>query len=125
MMSGPSFDVAELVGVVPALISPLQGDGRIDEEGVGRLVEHVIDGGVRGLLALGSTGETASLDEKARRAMLSSTVAAAAGRVPVICGVAQSHLAAARAEEEAAAPRECCPADTCRGAPETCASRMT
>jgi 4-hydroxy-tetrahydrodipicolinate synthase len=63
----------------------------------------VISGGVSGLLALGSTGETASLDETARRTMLSSVVAAAAGRVPVICGVAQSHLSAARVEVEAAA----------------------
>src|SRR5260370_9618847 len=92
----------ELTGVLPALISPLSGDGKVDEPAVIRLVEHVIGGGVNGLLALGSTGETASLDETARRTLLSSVVAAAAGRVPVICGVAQSHLSAARFEVEAA-----------------------
>jgi len=81
----------------------LRSDGRVDEASVPRLVEHVIRGGVHGLLALGSTGETASLDETARRTILSSVVAAAAGRVPVICGVAQSHLSAARVEVEAAA----------------------
>jgi 4-hydroxy-tetrahydrodipicolinate synthase len=96
------FEVKHLTGVLPALISPLQSDGRIDEPAVTRLIHHVIDGGVDGLLALGSTGEAASMDETARRAMLSSVVAAAAGRVPVICGVAQSHLSAARAEVEAA-----------------------
>ena len=95
--------IKDLAGVLPALISPLQADGTVDEPAVKRLVEHVIAGGVTGLLALGSTGETASLDEKARRKMLSSVVDAAAGRVPVICGVAQSHLAAARVEVEAAA----------------------
>ena len=95
--------IKDLGGVLPALISPLHVDGTVDEAGVERLVEHVIGGGVTGLLALGSTGETASLDEKARRTLLSSVVAAAAGRVPVICGVAQSHLAAARVEVEAAA----------------------
>jgi len=97
------FNLGELTGVLPALISPLRSDGKVDEPGVGRLVEHVIDGGVHGVLALGSTGETASLDESARRTLLSSVVAAAAGRVPVICGVAQSHLPAARIEVEAAA----------------------
>jgi 4-hydroxy-tetrahydrodipicolinate synthase len=97
------FELHELTGVLPALISPLRKDGNVDEAAVGRLVEHVIDGGVRGLLALGSTGETASLDETAHRTLLSSVVAAADGRVPVICGVAQSHLAAARVEVEAAA----------------------
>jgi len=95
--------IKDLAGVLPALISPLQADGTVDEAGVERLVEHVIGGGVTGLLALGSTGETASLDETARRTLLSRVVAAAAGRVPVLCGVAQSHLAAARVEVEAAA----------------------
>ncbi|HEV1991890.1 MAG TPA: dihydrodipicolinate synthase family protein [Candidatus Dormibacteraeota bacterium] len=97
------FKIEELAGVVPALISPLRSDGRLDEAAVARLVEHVIDGGVHGLLPLGSTGETASLDETARRTMLSCVVAATAGRVPVICGVAQSQLSAARVEVEAAA----------------------
>jgi 4-hydroxy-tetrahydrodipicolinate synthase len=92
-----------LTGVLPALISPLHADGRVDEAAVKRLVERVIEGGVSGLLALGSTGETASLDEKARRTVLASVVAAASGRIPVICGVAQSHLSAARVEVEAAA----------------------
>jgi 4-hydroxy-tetrahydrodipicolinate synthase len=95
--------IKDLTGVLPALISPLRADGAVDEPAVNRLVEHVITGGVTGVLALGSTGETASLDERARRTLLSSVVAAAAGRVPVICGVAQSHLAAARVEVEAAA----------------------
>jgi 4-hydroxy-tetrahydrodipicolinate synthase len=97
------FKLDELTGVLPALISPLNSDGSVDEAAVKRLVEHVIKGGVRGILALGSTGETASLDETARRKVVSNVVAAAAGRVPVICGVAQSHLAAARAEVDAAA----------------------
>src|SRR5450759_388928 len=97
------FKLEELTGVLPALISPLRSGGKVDEAAVTRLVEHVIGGGVQGLLALGSTGETASLDETARRTLLSGVVAAAAGRVPVICGVAQSHLPAARIEVEAAA----------------------
>jgi 4-hydroxy-tetrahydrodipicolinate synthase len=97
------FKIEELAGVVPALISPLRSDGCVDEAAVARLVEHVIGGGVQGLVPLGSTGETASLDETARRTMLSCVIAAAAGRVPVICGVAQSHLSAARVEVEAAA----------------------
>src|ERR1700681_4080651 len=97
------FKLEGLTGVLPALISPLRGDGKVDEPAVTRLVEHVIAGGVNGLLALGSTGETASLDETARRTIVSSVVAAAGGRVPGICGGAQSHLAAARAEVEAAA----------------------
>jgi 4-hydroxy-tetrahydrodipicolinate synthase len=95
-------EVQDLNGVLVALVTPMTREGRVDEPAVERLVEHVIGGGVHGLLALGSTGETASLDERARRTMLEAVVKAARGRVPVICGVAQSHLAAARGEVEAA-----------------------
>jgi 2-dehydro-3-deoxy-D-pentonate aldolase len=97
------FKLKDLRGVLPALVTPLTRDGAVDEPAIERLVGHVLAGGVHGLLPLGSTGESASLDEKARRAMLAATVTAAAGRVPVICGVVQSRLAAARAEVKTAA----------------------
>ncbi len=95
--------VEQLTGVLVALASPLRRDGSVDEAAVARLVEHVLAGGVHGLLPLGSTGETASLDEVARRQVLAAVVQAANGRVPVICGVAQSQLSSARVEVEAAA----------------------
>lgn len=97
------LDLDRLSGVLVALASPMTRDGRVDEAATMRLVDHVVAGGVHGVLALGSTGETASLDERSRRAVLGAVVAAAKGKVPVIAGVAQSHLAAARAEVEAAA----------------------
>lgn len=89
-------------GVLVALASPLHRDGGIDREGVGRLVGRVIDGGVRGVLALGSTGETASLDEPSRRALLEAVIESVDGRVPVLAGVAQSQLSTAVAEVAAA-----------------------
>src|SRR5438445_7303246 len=95
--------IEELSGVLPALVTPLHRDGSADEAGIRRLVEHVIAGGVHGLLPLGSTGEGASLAERTRWRVLSCVVEAAAGRVPVICGVAQPHLEAARSEVAAAA----------------------
>ena len=96
-------DIARLTGVLVALASPLSRDGSVDRGGVERLVEHVLGGGVRGVLALGSTGETASLDEPARRAVLEAVVAATRRRVPVLCGVAQSQVSTAIAEVKAAA----------------------
>src|SRR5256712_13403421 len=97
------FAPDRLAGVLVALASPLKRDGSVAEPAVARLVEHVIAGGVHGLLPLGSTGEGAALDEPARRTVLKAVVEAAAGRVPVICGVAQPNLQSARAEVEAAA----------------------
>jgi len=96
-------NVENLSGVLVALASPMREDGRIDEAGTARLVEHVLAGGVHGLLALGSTGETASLDESSRRKLLAAVVSANHRRVPVFCGVAQPQLSIARAEIEAAA----------------------
>jgi len=90
--------IEELSGVLPALVSPVHRDGSADESGIRRLVDHVISAGVHGLLALGSTGEGASLGERIRWQVLKSVIEAGAGRVPVICGVAQPHLDAARAE---------------------------
>jgi len=97
------FKIQELRGVLPALATPLTRDGAVDESAIRRLIEHVLAGGVDGLLPLGSTGETASLDETARRQVLAAVMKAAAGRVPVICGVAQSQFASARADVKAAA----------------------
>ena len=94
--------IEELSGVLPALVSPLHRDGSADESGIKQLVDHVIAGGVHGLLALGSTGEGASLGERIRWQVLTSVIEAGAGRVPVICGVAQPHLDAARGEVAAA-----------------------
>lgn len=103
MVQGLIPEVRELRGVLPALVTPLDADGRVDEAGVRRLVDHVLDGGVHGLVALGSTGETASLDETGRRRMLAACVEATRGRVPVLCGVAQPHLSGAVVEVKAAA----------------------
>ena len=97
------FALDRVAGVLVALASPLKSDGSVDEPAFTRLVEHVLAGGVHGLLPLGSTGEGAALDESARRTALRCVVKAAAGRVPVICGVAQPNLQLARTEVEAAA----------------------
>ena len=97
------FNLQDLSGVLVALATPVTREGEVDEAGIRRLVQHVLDGGVSGVLALGSTGETASLDEASRRRLLGAVVRAVDGRVPVLCGVAQTQLSVVRAEIQAAA----------------------
>lgn len=47
-----------LDGILVALATPFVSDGSsVDKDAIGRLVEHVIDGGVKGIIPCGSTGE--------------------------------------------------------------------
>jgi 4-hydroxy-tetrahydrodipicolinate synthase len=80
--------IENLRGVVPYLPTPLTAEGTVDVEALKRLCDHLIDSGVHGLTPLGSTGEFAYLDFAAKEQVVAATVEAAAGRVPVIAGVA-------------------------------------
>jgi len=79
-MSEPLFR-----GVLPALVTPFR-DGDVDEEVFVRLVERQVDGGVHGLVPVGTTGETATLSHEEHRRVVELCVETAAGRVPVIAG---------------------------------------
>lgn len=83
-------------GVFPYLVSPIDADGRVLDDVLARLVDHLIDAGVHGLTPLGSTGEFAYLSWEQRRRVVATTIAAAAGRVPVVAGVAATTIADAR-----------------------------
>ena len=86
-------------GVVPPVATPFTEDGAIDHASLERLVEYLIGAGVKGLFALGSTGETAYLTDTQRVEILKTVSSAAAGRVPVIAGAIE--LTAARITETA------------------------
>ena len=88
-------------GVFPYLVSPVDSDGRIATDVLGRLADDLIAAGVHGLTPLGSTGEFAYLDRGQRDAVVTATIEAAAGRVPVIAGVAATATAEAVAQAKA------------------------
>jgi len=75
-------------GVFPYLVSPIDDRGAVKTEVMGRLVDHVIAGGVHGLTPLGSTGEFAYLTWDQRAQVVAATLEANAGRVPVTAGIA-------------------------------------
>jgi dihydrodipicolinate synthase/N-acetylneuraminate lyase len=80
-------DHAEFHGVLPALVTPFTDDGAdIDTRALTAIVERLIRGGVAGLVPGGSTGEFTTLTSTERRELIEVTVAAAAGRVPVVAG---------------------------------------
>jgi len=67
----------------------------VDETALESLVEHVIAGGIDGLVLCGTTGEFASLSTAEYRTVLETTVDAANGRVPVMAGTAATSVAEA------------------------------
>jgi 4-hydroxy-tetrahydrodipicolinate synthase len=90
--------MTELHGVFPYLISPIDEAGRVNSEVLKRLVSDLIAAGVHGLTPLGSTGEFAYLNNEQRAAIVSASIEAAAGRVPVVAGVAATVTADAVAQ---------------------------
>jgi 4-hydroxy-tetrahydrodipicolinate synthase len=88
----------EFHGVFPYLVSPVDSSGRVMADVLGRLAGDLIAAGVHGLTPLGSTGEFAYLDREQRSAVVRATIEAAAGRVPVVAGVASTATADAVAQ---------------------------
>ena len=74
-------------GLIPPIITPMRGRDRLDRAGLDRLVNHLIDGGVHGVFVLGTTGEAPSLSHAFQREMVSQTLQAVGGRVPVLVGI--------------------------------------
>lgn len=94
---------APLRGVVPPVCTPLDSRGEVDTTSLARLVDHLVDGGVHGLFALGSTSEVAYLTDEQRAIVLETVVNAADGRVPVLAGVIDTTTARVIEHAKAAA----------------------
>ena len=85
----------EFHGVLPALITPFTPDGTaLDTGALAAIVERLVGAGVGGLVPGGSTGEFTTLAHDERRELVEATVAAAAGRVPVVAGTGALSTAA-------------------------------
>lgn len=76
----------QLKGVYPAMATPLTPEETIDKPALRRLVDYLVDGGVHGIVALGSTGEFPAMTETMRRDVLETTLEEVNGRVPVLVG---------------------------------------
>ncbi|NKQ52765.1 dihydrodipicolinate synthase family protein [Amycolatopsis sp. K13G38] len=76
----------KFAGIIPPLCTPFHADFTVDTSSLRRHIGMQLDAGVHGLFALGSSSEVAFLPDAQRRAVLETTVATAAGRVPVLAG---------------------------------------
>ncbi len=91
-------------GVGVALVTPFDGEGNVDLEGLARLVDSVIEGGVDYLVALGTTAETPTLSHPERRAVAAFIREQNAGRVPLVIGMGGNDTAKLCAELRAFDP---------------------
>jgi len=73
-------------GVWLPIVTPFR-DGEVDHASYDRLVEHYVRAGVAGLIPLGTTGESPTIDEAETEALIARTVDAVAGRVPIVVGL--------------------------------------
>ncbi|MGD7034616.1 4-hydroxy-tetrahydrodipicolinate synthase [Methylotuvimicrobium buryatense] len=73
-------------GSIVALVTPMTENGSIDKDSLKKLVEFHIDQGTDSIVAVGTTGESATLDEDEHCDFIQSVVDYAGGRIPIIAG---------------------------------------
>lgn len=77
----------KFTGTGVAIVTPFRTDGSIDFKSLGKLVEHVIKGGVNYIVALGTTGESVTLSKDEKKAVLCFVTDTVSGRIPVVVGI--------------------------------------
>ncbi len=73
-------------GSIVALVTPMLENGDVDKASLKKLVEFHIEQGTDAIVAMGTTGESATLNEREHMDVVKSIVDYVAGRIPVIAG---------------------------------------
>ena len=73
-------------GSMVALVTPMHADGSVDQASLEKLVEFHIENGTDAIIAMGTTGESATLDEKEHCRVIKQVVDIADKRIPIIAG---------------------------------------
>jgi 4-hydroxy-tetrahydrodipicolinate synthase len=74
-------------GTGVAIVTPFKSDTSIDFAALGRVVNHVITGGVNYIVIMGTTGESVTLTKDEKQAIVSYVVEVTDGRVPLVVGI--------------------------------------
>jgi len=78
--------MTEFKGAYTALVTPMTESGEVDYEGFRNLIQFQLKEGIDGIVPLGTTGETPTLDESEEDKLLEIAVKEAKGKVPIIAG---------------------------------------
>ena len=74
-------------GAATAVVTPFKDDLSIDYDALSNIIEHLIEGGTDYLVALGTTGEVATLNGTEKQDIINHFVKVVDGRVPVVVGM--------------------------------------
>ena len=103
----------KFTGTHTAIVTPFK-DGKLDEAALEKLIKAQIKGGVDGIVPVGTTGESPTLDYEEHIQVIEASVEFAAGKIKVLAGTGGNSTSEAiyltKAAEEAGAdgsPREC------------------
>lgn len=80
-------------GSIVALVTPMQPDGAVDWPALERLIEWHVAEGTHGIVPMGTTGESATLDTEEHMAVIRRTIEIVARRIPVIAGTGSNSTA--------------------------------
>ncbi|MBE0676610.1 MAG: 4-hydroxy-tetrahydrodipicolinate synthase [Bacteroidales bacterium] len=76
-----------LRGTGVAIVTPFKNDSSIDFSSLGKIIDHVIKGGVNYIVALGTTGESVTLSMDEKHAVISHSLETINKRVPLVVGI--------------------------------------
>ena len=91
----------QLRGTGVALVTPFGSDGQIDYKALENLIETQVAGGTNYIVALGTTGEPATLSKSEKDALLDFIIAKVAGRLPIVVGCGGNNTADVIAQAKA------------------------
>jgi 4-hydroxy-tetrahydrodipicolinate synthase len=74
-------------GTGVALVTPFDAQGAVDFTNLTSLVEYMITGGVEYIVVLGTTGETATLNQDEKQLIFSHVAGVTVGRIPLVAGI--------------------------------------
>ena len=80
-------------GTGVAIVTPFKDDSSVDYDALGRVVDHVIRGGVNYIVVMGTTGEASTLSREEKKSVLSFVSGKAAGKVPLVVGIGGNNTA--------------------------------
>jgi len=76
---------SQFVGTGVAMVTPFMNN-EVDYPTIEKIIEHLIEGGIEYIVALGSTGETATLNEEESRKVLDTVISVVNKRIPIVAG---------------------------------------